>query len=248
MPLIGVPPCDASWIAEYKKRRAPLAGNAGKGVRMSIRIINAQGTPGTLACFGRTVHQRRPVFLTSCHVLYAAGAKRRDPVWLASPGGGYRRLGTALQGKRGIVRYRGGDCFVDCAIGALELPVDVDWSPAPHTQVAPKAGDRVWKAGAATGVTVGIVVDACHACTTAAGSLDTLDTPQPILAPGQLLVRSGDPRLAFAADGDSGALLWNDDNVPIGLLWGTTVAAEGVACPIDTVLHALNIDLCGGHA
>ena len=208
---------------------------------MRVRIANSRGIPGTLGCLARTVHQHRPVFLTSCHVLFAADAARHDPVWRMHKSAGrrnFQRLGSALQGKRGIVRFRGGDYYVDCALGTLDEPLEGE-PGAPGSPVTAKHGDRVTKTGAATGTTTGIIVDSSYCATT-----DYHGAASQQGAPRQLLIRSTDPRRPFAAEGDSGALIVNEDNVAIGLLWGTTVAAEGVACPIGPVLHALNIRLC----
>jgi hypothetical protein len=216
---------------------------------MSILIANSRGIPGTLACLARTVHQDRLVFLTSCHVLFAAGAARHDQVWqvLGSAGGRHRRhLGSALQGKRGKVRYGCDEYFVDCAIGALQRPLKVDLAQAPAASIAPKRGDRVWKAGAATGITTGTIVDASYCCSTHVGAAADSRVHEP--APRQLLIRSADPRRPFSGDGDSGALVFSDDDAVIGLLWGTTVAADSVACPIGPVLRALNIRLLEAHA
>lgn len=221
---------------------------------MSVRIANSRGIPGTLGCLARTIHQHRPVFLTSCHVLFAGGGTRHDPVWQvheAADRRNYLRLGSALQGKRGVLRYRGDDYFVDCAIGTLDLsldlplglPLDLGWSPVPGASIAPRRGDHVWKSGAATGTTTGIIVDSTYCCSTDAGT--ALNGRMREQAPRQLLIRSSDQQRPFVEEGDSGALIRNEDSVPIGLLWGMTVAAEGIACPIDPVLHALNIELQG---
>lgn len=216
---------------------------------MSVRIANARGVPGTLGCFARTVHQRRSVFLTSCHVLFAAGAGKHDPIWRVHESAGnrdYQRIGSALQGKRGIVRFRGENYFVDCGIGALDAPHDTPPDSAvlaARTLAAPKCGDRVTKTGAATGTTTGIIVDTSYTGSTDGNSAVDSHVRHP--APRQLLIRSTDPRRPFADEGDSGALLVNEDQSPIGLLWGTTTSAESVACPIGPVLHALNIRLCG---
>lgn len=219
---------------------------------MSFRIANARGVPGTLGSFARTVHQRRPVFLTSCHVLFAAGAARHDPVWRVHESAGkrdYQRIGSALQGKRGIVRFRGDDYFVDCGIGVLDAPLDTthDASPdsaalAARTAAASKLGDRVTKTGAATGTTTGIIVDTSYTGSTDGES--AVDSLVRHPAPRQLLIRSTDPRRPFADEGDSGALLFGEDQSPLGLIWGTTTTADSVACPIGPVLHVLNIRLC----
>lgn len=215
---------------------------------MSVRIANSRGVSGTLGCFARTVHQHRPVFLTSCHVLFAGGAARHDPVWRVQDTGGsrdYQRIGSALQGKRGIVRFRGADYFVDCAIGALDAPfIDANLEAPPPT--APRRGDRVTKTGAATGTTTGVIVDDSY-CGSTDGNAG-VDSRVRRPAPRQLLIRSADPERPFAIDGDSGALLIGEDRTAIGLVWGTTNTAESVACPIDPVLHALNIRLCGAAA
>lgn len=220
---------------------------------MSVRIANARGVPGTLGGFARTVHQQRPVFLTSCHVLFAAGAGKHDPIWRVHESAGsrdYQRIGSALQGKRGIVRFRGEDYFVDCGIGALDTPLDAPHdTPADSFALAARAlapascGDRVTKTGAATGTTTGIIVDTAYTGSTDGNSAVDSHVRHP--APRQLLIRSTDPRRPFADEGDSGALLFGEDQSPIGLLWGRTPTAEGVACPIGPVLHALNIRLCG---
>ncbi|HEY7194507.1 MAG TPA: hypothetical protein VH439_12280, partial [Gemmatimonadales bacterium] len=214
-----------------------------KGSEMSVRIANSRGIPGTLGCLARTVHQRRSVFLTSCHVMFAAGAARHDPVWLVRDGAGghdFQRLGRAWQGKRGIVNHRGSDYFVDCAIGALDVPLTGEAALARYV-APPKPGDLVTKTGAATGRTTGVIIDSSYCGTTDSHPAANRSVREP--APRQLLIRSIDPRRPFALEGDSGALISNEDDAPIGLLWGTTVAAEGVACPIDPVLHALNIQL-----
>jgi hypothetical protein len=104
-----------------------------------------------------------------------------------------------------------------------------------------KRGDRVMKSGAATGTTTGVIVDTYYSGST--NGDNTIDSGVRKPAPRQLLIRSTDPRRPFAEEGDSGALVVNEDNVAIGLLWGTTTTAESVACPIGPVLHALNIRL-----
>jgi hypothetical protein len=98
------------------------------------------------------------------------------------------------------------------------------------------------KTGAATGTTTGIIVDSFYCGSTDAGVSANGSVRDP--APRQLLIRSTDPQRPFAEEGDSGALIVNEDNAAVGLLWGTTVVAESVACPIAPVLHALNIQLC----
>jgi hypothetical protein len=218
---------------------------AKKGYRkMSIRIANSRGIPGTLGCLAHTVHQRRLVFLTSWHVLFAGGAARHDQVWQVLESAGRRdcrRLGRSLRGSRGIVRYRGDDYFVDCAIGEPDLPLEVEGVRASAAPIAPKRGDRVWKTGATTGTTTGVIVDDAYCCSTHPGA--AVHSQAHVQAPGQLLIRSEDPARPFSQEGDSGALVLDDDGAAVGLLWGATVAADAVACQIGPVLHALNLRL-----
>jgi hypothetical protein len=206
-----------------------------ESVRTLMKIANAAGVPGTLGCIAWT-RDSRCVLLTTWHALFGRGASWSDPIWFVAGTATerrYSRIGRTLDGKIGTVRFHGDEYFVDCAIGT--------WAgvasglPSFAGDAVAAGGATVAKTGAITGKTTGVVVDASYC-----GSVLVHGRTQP--APRQLLVRSTDER-PFAAPGDSGALIVNEKNEAIGMLWGTTPRGDGVACPIGPVLRTLDITL-----
>jgi hypothetical protein len=93
----------------------------------------------------------------------------------------------------------------------------------------------VWKAGSATGVTHGSVVEVNHSGRVVAGGVRCM-------AEGLFLVRALG-REPFALAGDSGAVVADGLNRAVGLLWGTRVNGDAVVTPIEPVLFAMNITL-----
>jgi hypothetical protein len=96
-------------------------------------------------------------------------------------------------------------------------------------------GLRVRKLGPATGLTFGRVLDV------AAVAL----TPDGRRRENNLLIRAeprGDAR-AFADEGDSGALVFDERLRAVGLLWGRNLRnpAEAFACHIHPVLDCLDV-------
>jgi hypothetical protein len=199
-----------------------------------MKIANAAGVPGTLGGIAWT-RDARCVLVTTWHALFGRGASWSDPIWLvgAAPDR-YSHIGRTLAGKIGTVRFRGDEYFVDCAIGTW-AGVASAWPSVAGAAVA-AGGAAVAKTGAMTGHTTGVVVDASYC-----GSVLVHGRTQP--APRQLLIRSTDETRPFAAAGDSGALVVNDRNEAVGLLWGTTPRGDGVASPIGPVLGTLDITL-----
>ena len=201
------------------------------------RIANCKGVPGTLGALAWTRGDRQPVLLSTWHVLFGQGAGEQGTVWLVEENGGGRRFhaaGRTLYGRIGAVRMDGDEVYVDCAVSSCAVPFD--GMPRFSGTAAAEPGSRVWKTGGATGTTEGVVIDASYpdlAC------LGEWTCP----APRQLLVAPGGGAAAFSAEGDSGAVLVNERNEAVGLLWGTNARGEGVACPIEPVLRALSIDL-----
>lgn len=202
-------------------------------------ITCSRGTTGTLGTVARTRHDGRAVLLSSWHVLYDGPGNDSD-VWLVDGGRRSARLGRTLYGKAGVIPFEGAETYIDCAVAELLAPSGDD---GPETDVrghgVARAGDRVTKRGAATGVTTGIVVRVDYS------DVAWIDgRPHP--AARQLLVRSLDAGCPFSAAGDSGALLVNDAGNAVGLLWGATRSGDGVASPIAPVLYAMNIALGAG--
>ncbi|HEY7099780.1 MAG TPA: hypothetical protein VH437_23860 [Terriglobales bacterium] len=206
--------------------------------RLGSRILNAKGVPGTLGCVVCAVHIGRPVLLSTWHVLFGNHAAADSPVFLDKPGYGFAEVGKTLYGKRGNVGYGGQTYYVDCAVASYKTPVpgheteESAWPLGVCGSVEPRS--RVIKAGAASGVTHGIVVDANYSDT-------ILLNGRKCLTERQLLVHSCDHGAPFAIEGDSGALVVDASQHAVGLLWGTRANGEAVVTPIAPILFALNI-------
>lgn len=208
--------------------------------RLGTKIANSRGVPGTLGCIAHTRDSGRTVLLTNWHVLFGNGGFEGDVIWLVDETDNTRRywkIGRTLYGKIGKVCLDGEDYYVDCAVSSFLFPpaIQHSWSIIAEYDAA-QPGDLVTKTGAATGTTVGIVVDVKYAdYAWFAG--------RSYFAPQQLLVRPLNNETPFSAEGDSGTLLVNAKGKAVGLLWGTNSRGEGVACPIIPVLHTLNLTL-----
>lgn len=206
------------------------------------RIVNSRGILGTLGCFALTLDDRRVVFLTSQHVLFGAGAREQEPVWLldAAESRSIRPIARSRHGRCGTVHHGGVDVHIDCATVELDDQTMLQglFAVEDCTNQTPtvKAGDHVTKIGAATGTTHGIVEDTAFSNIASVNgrSYETI---------GQILVRPLAPADAFTADGDSGAALQNQEGHVVGLLWGADALGYGLACPIAPVLHVLHVCL-----
>ncbi|HET6669330.1 MAG TPA: hypothetical protein VFH15_03770 [Pyrinomonadaceae bacterium] len=214
--------------------------------RVGAGIINSKGVPGTLGCTAYTLHTGQAVLLSTWHVLFGNDADEERVVWLineADDGLGLSGIGNTLYGKIGTVQFAGGNYYLDCAIASYtETPTVLASQTRTKSPTfinghgIAQLGDVVTKIGAATGVTRGIVADVNYS-----DSASPRDKGQ--LTPGQLLLRPLEEDKLFSADGDSGAVVVDAANKVVGLLWGTNVRGEGVACPIAPVLYAMNITL-----
>lgn len=210
-----------------------------------VGIANAAGVPGTLGCIAYTRDSGRPVLLSTWHVLFGNGAPDGGAVWLRIESAGKRHfaaIGKALYGKLGTVHFDGRHYHLDCAVSSYDkvLTTVADSRVAPPPAVAgydsPQLGGLVTKRGDATGITRGTIVDIDY-------SGSTCVEGSSFSTPGQILVRPLDEYDAFSAEGDSGALIVDEANNAVGLLWGSNVRGEGLACPIAPVLYAMNITL-----
>jgi hypothetical protein len=142
-----------------------------------------------------------------------------------------------------VVVSSGHRYFVDCAIARLDP--DVAWDPAVAGQriagVGPaRPGMRVWKFGATSGRTSGVVIDDRHQEVAKVG-----EQHQPV--PNQLLIRhlaggtQSEDRNQFSTTGDSGAVVLDEHANIIGLLWGASPSGYSLACPIGPVLETLAV-------
>lgn len=188
----------------------------------------------------------RTLMLSTGHVLWPQGSGRGH-VWQPAPCGttgcDCDRVGIAVRRRHGIVVHDGHRYFVDCAVAAVDS--DVPWQPgvagAPIAGVArARSGTRVWKVGAGSGHSTGVVVDDAHVERGGNGP-----------APNQLLIRPlpGNPGPhgvdRFSGAGDSGALVLDEAGRAVGLLWAASLSGESVACHIEPVLDALAVDIAG---
>ena len=141
------------------------SGSPDGELRAGVQIANARGIPGTLGCLALTLDDRRLVFLTSHHVLFGAGAREQEPIWIAATQWhqSFQRAARSRHGRWGAVNYGGMSVHVDCATAELDeqiLPPDVRIVEDAASDTPPLApGDRVMKTGAGTGTTHGVVVD-----------------------------------------------------------------------------------------
>lgn len=208
-----------------------------------LRIANARGVPG---CAGLLL--AGGWLVTNYHVAFGRGAGHNDPVWAVPPDAGIDVRDTAIQigvTHDGVIgRIGTGDeaVFVDCALIAMRHPPAAPaWltsalaGPWPTSAGQPKIADVVTKAGPATGRTHGYILALDHFEQPTDG-----DTRRS--ASGQLLIASSVPARNFAAAGDSGAAVLDENGRAVGLLWGVTGNADGIASPINAVLAALGLN------
>jgi hypothetical protein len=230
---------------------APSTGPLGvwdRPVRPGLPVSAAPGLVGTLGALARDRGDGAVVVLGTSHVLCPSGSSGA-PVWQPSPCGQLdcpcNRVGLASRGRRGVIASGGHRYFLDCAVARLDG--DVPWEPTvAGRRIAgvgtARPGTRVWKLGAGSGRTTGVVIDDRHEETARIGG-------EYRAVPNQLLVHPlpGNPGTTrgdrFSTVGDSGAVVLDDEDRVIGLLWGAGPSGHALACPIEPVLETLGIDL-----
>jgi hypothetical protein len=213
---------------------------------------------GTLGFVAAVNGSRDPeiVLVSNRHVLLAHGAGRGDPIYrpvLSFEKERYAIRADNLESIAEILdegteenhrfRYQGEaarDYFVDCAtarvavdrsFGGLRLrragrihPLDIVGGRVV----------RVRKAGGVNGTSTGRVIDA-YAPVEIAGRRRV----------GNIVIRASG--VAFVKPGDSGALLLNDRNEPVGMLWGRSERDPELAyaCHLHPVLDRLGVTMLG---
>lgn len=215
-------------------------------IESGASIANNKGVPGTLGCFVRGSIPGDSI-LTSHHVLFGNGATKNeeisllrsfDDLVLPVP------VGTATMGVLGTVSFEGDEYYVDCAIGTIArrwwttgkcLPGALAISGVAKARL----GSRVKKLGSASGLTRGIIADV-HYPDEAYIGRTVFD------APNQILIKPLDSESGFSSAGDSGAVVLDDENRVVGLLWGSNSNGEGVACHIGPVVQELGLKTVTG--
>ena len=140
-----------------------------------LHIASSRGVPGTAGAIVADAEGSRCV-LTNYHVILGSGAVVGDQVWAIPPGLGNAVahepvcLGRAHAGRIGRVTLGDETYFVDCAVAAVaDDPPFPAWLRAaladdtwPSETAAAVPGMHVFKCGATTGFTEGIVVDVAY--------------------------------------------------------------------------------------
>jgi len=211
-------------------------------------IANQKGVPGTLGCWAWSAVTGEPVLLSNYHVLFGRRCRPGDVIWRVRPGhpkNDFQPIARSLLGKAGNIKFRGTDYFIDAAIGVKDGSADAtceeSTTESPLAAADAVVGSLVTKCGAATGRTVGRIVDVCYP--------DRWHYDlESAAAPNQLLIQpefdaSSEKSEAFSRMGDSGAVIREDAGRVVGLLWGSNARGEGVACHIGPVMKELGIRL-----
>jgi hypothetical protein len=211
-----------------------------------MEIINGVGIPGTLGCIAWSYLENERVFLTNHHVLFGGGSKGGEKVWQLNreiTGNSFIELGTSLYGKMDIVDYEGRQYYIDSAVGlpGMKSPLNSRDSPRYYnnslTTAKATIGARVFKLGAASQLTEGIVTDIEYP--------DVAYIRERFCnAPNQILIspaHSTNSSSAFSTAGDSGSVVFNSEGKIIGLLWGHNERGEGIACHIGPILNEFKL-------
>jgi hypothetical protein len=224
-------------LLDRDRRRRPRSDGR-HAIAHAAKIIGACARPGsaTARVLGR---DGIPLVLTTHHVLFGDAGERPDAATIRIPGSG-RRLVGSLQPVRGAIGLIGPDrdCFVDCAVGRADsrhgplLPIVDAIADVPAT------GALLHKVGVSTGATWGRLIDVAYEmrCRIGARSFDVANN---------LLIRAETSGHNFAAPGDSGALVHDEQGRAVALLWGCTGNGDGVATPLGPVLRELDVTIGG---
>jgi len=238
-----------------------------RGLSQNQSLENHAAGLGTLGFFALVngTRERRVAMVSSRHVLLAHGAGRGDPIY--RPIFSHRGETVAVRAdsldpvaevsdegaeENHRFRYPGealADYFVDCAMARMlqEPPRSAakHWANGHALRGAGRMhaldviggrAPRVRKLGGATGVTYGRVIDAAAPVENGAGPRRHNN-----------LAVKGDG-VPFLAAGDSGAVLLNQRDEVIGLLWGRNDRDPNIAyaCHIHPVLDRLNVSMMAG--
>ncbi|MGJ3246517.1 MAG: hypothetical protein ACFE0I_10625 [Elainellaceae cyanobacterium] len=223
----------------------------GSEIGLGETIVNQYGVPGTLGCFAYLGKDNTRVLLSSYHVLFGKGGKRRENVQLVKNGQGHQPeffvLGKTLAGKVGTVDYCGAPYYIDCAVAEISPNWQINTCvPSAKTAIRGVAtaelGSRVRKISGLTGITEGIVTDINYPDEAYVGSR-VWEAPNQILIKPVMHIGNSDDKPRFSTPGDSGAAILNEDNKIIGLQWGCNGKGEGVACHIEPVIQFLNLEI-----
>lgn len=211
---------------------AELQSDRQRPICSGVAITTGPDSAGTL---GSVVFDRSTggaLLLGADHVFTGAlDGRVWQPLPCGTAGCDCNVVGRVLRGRRSVVPWGRNWYYIDAAVAAIEP--GVEWQASVSDVAILAIGARVGKLGARGTYTPGVIVDDRHVERVLFGFFE-------MAVPNQLLIRPT-TESRFAAEGDSGALVCDDERRAVGLLWGVTAAGFGVACPIGPILDQLNI-------
>lgn len=271
VPAFTVVPAFATVAVMQHSRRVPLQPGITisnlRGMLPEQAAGPHQSGMGTLGFFALVngIRRREVVLVSNRHVLMAHGAGSGSPIYAPVFS---RRDETSLVHASALepiaeiedegaeqnhpFHYNGEpdeNYFVDCAtarlLAAPASPVGNDEHPAPLVRGVARMhpldalghrAPRVRKFGGASGITQGRVVDV-------AAPVENSNGPQ---RQHNIVIRGTDG--SFVSPGDSGALVLNEHDQAIGMVWGRSDHDPNIAyaCHIHPVLDRLGVTLMYG--
>lgn len=217
----------------------PLAQPGGSQLRVGSAVRHNATVRGTLGFFAKSRGaDGTRGFVSANHVIADLGRHHDDNSIL---GPSESRVGQ-------LVRFTnlggGGEKRTDAAFARLDPSVPVNRSSLPQGKtltsavVAPQETRHVMKVGVATNFREGNITsfdqDTFRTRYAGFGRVNFDD---------QIEVEAADGAEAFAAPGDSGSLVYNDEGHAVGLLFAATVAGLAYINPIRFVLDDLGVDI-----
>jgi len=213
-----------------------------------IQIGNdSNSVRGTLGCLAQRNSDKSMVLLSNKHVMLADTAIAGEKIGQPSISCCCCCKGNIV----GEVLDSGYDALVDCAIAKIKGqpgflneiqdigPIFGSASIIAASGSTVTLGDKVRKRGCATGLTTGTVTNVSKA--TPAGIEPDKNSPA---RTNQIEVKADPGQEWFQFDGDSGAVLVNEANVVVGLMWGVDkVSKLAYANRITDVLTKLDIKI-----
>lgn len=241
-------------VIEYDLPTPTFDTNKYRPLKGGIQIDNEKPSgQGTLGCVAKVNGTNEIVVLTNAHVVQVGGAsgtvKMGQPEYVECCCCACDEIGFSASADQKF------DGTLDAAIVHLKsgvgaenvirmLNTDGSDGIVQGSATAVVSTDTVVKVGRTSDKTQGTVVSVTHA--SGAGSDGTPARTN------QILVKPNAGTTLFQDRGDSGSVLVDKDNKVIGLMWGayltpgTSLYGNGIACPIDAVLSALNITIPAG--
>jgi len=261
-PLLLVPgsgfasPARASMVPEVQHHRPLAAGlqiqSFDDDVRQGFPALNLMNV-GSLGCFVQ-LSDGRPAILSNNHVLAGEnrGVRGRDRILQPGDSSFVADELIATLGEYVDLQFSPADAMlqagtvvfneVDAGVAVLEPSISFSQAylpfrklAAPEVTASARPGDRVFKVGRTTGLTLGEVTD-----------IGTIVGPISY-GPGRCwfrrsIVIEGADGTLFADKGDSGSVIMRLNGEVVGLLYAGN-GRQTYACPIGTVLQELGCAL-----